>query len=43
MRTDRPAGGRRAIGARVAFEHGAEALRIMERPEAIGNIVAGLR
>jgi NADPH2:quinone reductase len=31
------------IGARVALEHGAEALRIMERREAIGKIVVDVR
>jgi hypothetical protein len=31
------------IGARVAFEDGAEALRIMDRREAIGKIVVDVR
>jgi len=31
------------IGARVAFEAGAEALRIMDRREAIGKIVVDVR
>jgi NADPH2:quinone reductase len=31
------------IGARVPFENGAEALRIMERREAIGKIVVDVR
>ena len=31
------------IGARVPFEDGAEALRIMERREAIGKIVIDVR
>ena len=31
------------IGARVPFEDGAEALRIMERREAIGKIVVDVR
>jgi NADPH2:quinone reductase len=31
------------IGARVAFENGAEALRMMERREAIGKIVVDVR
>jgi NADPH:quinone reductase-like Zn-dependent oxidoreductase len=31
------------IGARVPFEHGAEALRIMERRGAIGKIVVDVR
>jgi NADPH:quinone reductase len=31
------------IGARVPFEDGAEALRIMDRREAIGKIVVDVR